>query len=67
MPVAPKRGVDELCFSVLLSLTFGCGERMEKLIRDLGDKNRGSGEVYFIPLNLWETQTKKCILLLSMF
>lgn len=42
MPVVPKRGMDGLCFSVLLSLMFGWRERMEKLICDSGDKKRGS-------------------------
>lgn len=41
MPIAPKRGMHALCFTVLLSLTFGWSERVEKLICDSGDKNRG--------------------------
>lgn len=44
MPVASKRGMDELCFSVLLSLTFGWSETTEKLMCDAGDKSRGNRE-----------------------
>lgn len=41
MPVVPKRGGNELGFSVLVSLTSVWSEIMEKLIRDSVDKNRG--------------------------
>lgn len=66
MPVIPKRGVDELGFSMLVSLTLVWSEIMEKLIHDSADKNRGRRGLLFIPLNTWETQVNKPILLVSM-
>lgn len=47
MPIAPKRGMHELCFSVLLSLTFGQSERVEKLICDSGDKTEEAEKCIF--------------------
>jgi len=41
MSVIPKRGAEELGFSVPVSLTSVWREIMEKLIRDSADKNRG--------------------------
>lgn len=41
MPVIPKRGADELGFSVPIILTSVGSEIMEKLIRDSADKNKG--------------------------
>lgn len=41
MPVIPKRGADELGFSMPISLTSVWSEIMEKLMCDLADKNKG--------------------------